>query len=509
MADLGEQTITDRRTGAVRLRSARTVALVGFLAAPRRVSADPAHADSAGAVMPAADAPAGRPSMVLVRVAPASGRAASWPRLPRWLQGAIVASTQCFATSGRLALAPVADWLRNPAVRSAAPAGGFPLYVIEAVRSSDDLSAGMPVGDLTTVLRNRLGQVSAAAREVVGLAAAVGTDFTLDLLTEASDLDADTVVGAIDELWRRRIMREFRDGYDFSHDLLRETAYTQVSPPKRWLLHRRVAQGLELLHADDTDLVAAQLAEQYARGGRPERAVGYYRRAADVAAGLFAHAEAIRLHKKALSVVRGLPEGRGRDSQELAILEAVAAPLNARSGYSSPELQQTLERTVVLAESLGRKDSTLTGLVALWTSRFVQGRTADSYQTATRAMTLGAERSRAFRRRRVGGEPGHARTSRAEPRARRHARQGRSVAEHRLAARRAQQGMGRACPLAAWARRRCPVQLRGRHQAGPGDRALLQPRGGPRVRRDHPPDAPRHGRAGRYRRRASRAVRPV
>jgi len=149
-------------------------------------------------------AAAGRPSMVLVRVAPASGRAASWPRLPRWLQGAIVASTQCFATSGRLALAPVADWLRNPAVRSAASAGGFPLYVIEAVRSSDDLSAGMPVGDLTTVLRNRLGQVSAAAREVAGLAAAVGTDFTLDLLTEASDLDADTVVGAIDELWRRR-----------------------------------------------------------------------------------------------------------------------------------------------------------------------------------------------------------------------------------------------------------------------------------------------------------------
>src|SRR6266571_3030964 len=494
MADLGEQTITDRRTGAVRLRSARTVALVGFLAAPRRVSADPAHADSAGAVMPAADAPAGRPgagsaqlvgrsrelsllrgvwraaaagrpSMVLVRVAPASGRAASWPRLPRWLQGAIVASTQCFATSGRLALAPVADWLRNPAVRSAAPAGGFPLYVIEAVRSSDDLSAGMPVGDLTTVLRNRLGQVSAAAREVVGLAAAVGTDFTLDLLTEASDLDADTVVGAIDELWRRRIMREFRDGYDFSHDLLRETAYTQVSPPKRWLLHRRVAQRLELLHADHTDLVANWRSNTPV-GGRPGRAVAWYRRAADVAAGLFAHSEAIRLHRKALSVVRSLHEGRDRDSQELAILEGVAAPLNARSGYSSPELQQTLERTTELAESLGRKDSTLTGLVALWTSQFVHGRTADSYQTATRAMTLGAERSRAFRRRRVGGEPGHARTSRAEPRARRHARQGRSVAEHRLAARRAQQGMGRACLLAAWARRRCPVQLRGRIRLG-------------------------------------------
>ncbi len=269
-----------------------------------------------------------------------------------------------------------------------ATTGGFPLFVIEAVRSSVDLGGPLPVGDLTTVLRNRLGQATPAAREVAGLAAAVGTTFTLDLLTEASDLEAGIVVGAVDELWRRRIMREFREGYAFSHDLLRETAYKQLSPPNRWLLHRRIAQGLELLHADDTDMVSALLAEQYARGGRPERAAAYYRRAAEVAAGMFAHAEAIRLHKEALSIVRHLPEGRDRDRQELAVLEAMAAPLNARYGYSSPELQQALERSIALAESLGRKDSTLTGLVALWTSRFVQGRTTDGYQTATRALTL-------------------------------------------------------------------------------------------------------------------------
>jgi DNA-binding SARP family transcriptional activator len=270
-----------------------------------------------------------------------------------------------------------------------ATTGGFPLYVIEAVRSSVDLgSPALPVGDLTAVLRDRLEQATAAAREVAGLAAAVGTNFTLDLLTEASDLDADTVVGAVDELWRRRIMHELRDGYDFSHDLLRETAYMQVSPPKRWLLHRRIAQALELLHADNMDMVSAQLAEQYARGGRPGRAVAYYRRAADVAAGMFAHAEAIRLHKEALSIVRSLPEGKDRDSQELAVLEAMAAPLTATFGYSSPELQQTLERSVDLAESLGRLSSKLTSLVALSASRFVQGRTADGYQMASRALTL-------------------------------------------------------------------------------------------------------------------------
>jgi len=270
-----------------------------------------------------------------------------------------------------------------------AATGGFPLYIIEAARgTADPDGTSLPVGDLAAVLRKRLGQGTTSAREVAGLAAAVGTNFTLDLLTEASDLDADLVVEAVDELWRRRIIREFRDGYDFSHDLLRETAYAGISPPRRWLLHRRIAQGLELLHAEDADSVAAQLAEQYARAGRPERAVAYYQRAADVAAGMFAHAEEIRLHEKALAIIAAMPPGRDRDSRELAVLEAMAAPLNARHGYSSPDVQQALERSIALAESLGRRDSRVVGLAALAAALFVQGRTADSHRTAMRALDL-------------------------------------------------------------------------------------------------------------------------
>jgi DNA-binding SARP family transcriptional activator/tetratricopeptide (TPR) repeat protein len=275
-----------------------------------------------------------------------------------------------------------------------AATGGFPLYVIEAARGTADPGTAdpggtpPPAGDLAAVLRKRLDQGTPAARELAGLAAAAGANFTLDLLTEASDLDADAVVAALDELWRRRIVREFRDGYDFSHDLLRETAYAGISPPRRWLLHRRIAQGLELLHTGNTDSVAVQLAEQYARGGRPERAVAYYQRAADVAAGRFALAEEIRLHETTLSIISAMPAGRDRDSRELAVLEAMVAPLNARYGYSSPDVQQALERSIALAESLGRTDSRVAGLAALGGAFFVQGRTADSHRTSSRALDL-------------------------------------------------------------------------------------------------------------------------
>ena len=66
----------------------------------------------------------------------------------------------------------------------------------------------------------------------------------------------------------------------------------------------------------------------------------------------------------------------------------MAASLNARYGYSSPGLHRALERTIALAESLGRKDSTVAGMAALWATQFVQGRTADSHRTAARALDL-------------------------------------------------------------------------------------------------------------------------
>lgn len=269
-----------------------------------------------------------------------------------------------------------------------ATTGGFPLFVVEAVRAMAEGATSLPEGDLTEVLRNRLSRASEVAQEVAGLAAAVGTNFTLDLLTEASDLRPEAVVGAVDELWRRRILREYRDGYDFSHDLVRDVAYAQVSPAKRWLLHRRIAQGLELLRPEDSEARSALLAHQYERGGRPERAIRYYRQAAGLAAAMFAHGETIRMLEAALAIIRAGPEGGARDRQELSVLEALAAPLNARDGYSSESLQAQLERASILAERLSSRDSLLDALVGLWTSRFVQGRTSEGYQIAVRILDL-------------------------------------------------------------------------------------------------------------------------
>jgi tetratricopeptide (TPR) repeat protein len=272
-----------------------------------------------------------------------------------------------------------------------AATGGYPLFIVEAVQSQPigGLAAGSELStDVQGVLRRRLEETSTEAQDVARLAAAVGRDFSLDLLLEASDLSTDALVDAVDELWRCRIFVEHRGGYDFSHDLLRDAAYSAVSSARRWLLHRRLAQGLELLHSGHVDSVAAQLADQYRRGGRPDRALPYYRRAADVAAAIYANAEAIGQHERCLELIGELPEGRDRDAQELEVLQAMSAPLNAMQGYASPVLQSMLERSVSLAERLGRPDVLVRNLVGLFSVRFVQGYTAESHELASRALAL-------------------------------------------------------------------------------------------------------------------------
>ena len=307
--------------------------------------------------------------------------------------------------------------------------GGYPLLVIESVRArlldglgAGNTSAGGPdvpsiglhgtvaanvgaasigaanIGAASTgdpgpkaraVLAGRIAQADPAAREIAELAAVIGRDFTLELLTAAGDLDGDSVIGAVDELWRRRLIREHPPaGYDFAHDLLRDTAYGGISPPRRSHLHLRVAQALELTHADDPRAAAAAMAYHYERAGRPARAVPHHVRAAEVATGVFANQKAVRHYRRAAELLRQSPPDRERDASELAILAAMAAPLNAQHGYASGELQAVLERTRDLAERLGDSRLQLISLVGLFGVRFVQGHAAESHEIALRSLEL-------------------------------------------------------------------------------------------------------------------------
>ena len=88
-------------------------------------------------------AAAGQPGLVLVRGGAGIGKTRLVTELAGAAQrgGAVVAAAQCFATPGRLALAPVADWLRHPEVHAAAAALD-PAWRAEVARLLPEGTAG-------------------------------------------------------------------------------------------------------------------------------------------------------------------------------------------------------------------------------------------------------------------------------------------------------------------------------------------------------------------------------
>src|SRR5262249_9630415 len=142
--------------------------------------------------------------------------------------------------------------------------------------------------------------------------------------------------------------------WDFSHDRIREVAYAGIGPARRRLIHRRIAQGMELLMADRLDEVSASIAVHLDRGGQGARAVPFLERAAAVATRVSAHAEAVRCLTHALSIVERLPAGRDRDDQELALRSRLLESLSSRYGYAATEVEQNLDRVFTLSTASAR-----------------------------------------------------------------------------------------------------------------------------------------------------------
>ncbi|HEY5623134.1 MAG TPA: AAA family ATPase [Gammaproteobacteria bacterium] len=231
---------------------------------------------------------------------------------------------------------------------------GIPLFVIEALRAgiSSDTPQSLLTPTMRAVLRARLDQLGDDARTVAETAAVIGRPFSSELVAATSGIDENELADRIDELWRRRIVRDLGLRYDFSHDKLREVALETVSPARRRRLHRAIAEAL----ATGVDGAAAspQVAAHYDQAGMVEPAIRAYREAGARAVAVSALDEAITMFRRALALLADLPPSADRDALEVEIRIALGSPLVALAGYGSRSSHQLYERAISLCRKLGR-----------------------------------------------------------------------------------------------------------------------------------------------------------
>jgi class 3 adenylate cyclase len=184
---------------------------------------------------------------------------------------------------------------------------------------------GIPEG-VREVVGRRVSRLSSSANQVLRVAAVVGTAFELAVVEQAGDLTGDSLLTAVEEATSARLLLEIPGtaaGYRFSHALVRDTLYDQLSAARRVGLHRQVAQAIEALYADDLDDHLPALAHHWARGAvqgsEAARAVDYAVRAGDRALAQLAAEEAVVYYRDALELRDVSGAGVDRDHCRLLI----------------------------------------------------------------------------------------------------------------------------------------------------------------------------------------------
>lgn len=187
---------------------------------------------------------------------------------------------------------------------------GNPLFVRELLShlaESGDRVGALPQG-LTAVVRRRLERVPPEGLRLLELAAVIGQDFSLDVLEQVSGLAPDRVSELVDTAARARILIELPGElgrFAFSHAVVRQTLTEPLTRAHHARVHRRVAEAIEHLHADDLDPVLPSLAYHWSHAGaaHAHRAVEIAERAAQQAEQKLAHAEAVELYTRALKLL--------------------------------------------------------------------------------------------------------------------------------------------------------------------------------------------------------------
>lgn len=246
--------------------------------------------------------------------------------------------------------------------------GGNPFFLSQLARHIASRPVGEPISglpaDLADAVAIQIDDLSEETKELLALAAVAGSEFSTYLLAQATGIAHEHVFSLLEEAMEARVVVACGTlgTYRFSHALLREALYQQLSTVRRSRFHERIARSILNLHSTEQDLQLSTVAHHFyeaASLGLFDEAVTFARRAGDSASARLAYEDAALHYERALEML-----DISSSDNELArsdILRMLGAQLT-KSGNRS-KAKQAFDRLARLAS--GTDASTLLAEAAL------------------------------------------------------------------------------------------------------------------------------------------------
>ncbi len=202
---------------------------------------------------------------------------------------------------------------------------GNPFVAVETVRAHAEgavVAHGRGVAlpeRVREIVGRRLERLSERGQSLAAVAAVIGREFEWALLERAAGLGEEHTASAVEELVRRHILHDVGERFDFSHDRIREAVYGRILAPRRRLIHRRIAEAIETLHAGNLEPHALALGLHYRSAEAWDSAVRYLRQAGVAAFQRAANREAVASLEAALEAVEKMTDGAERTGHAIDI----------------------------------------------------------------------------------------------------------------------------------------------------------------------------------------------
>ena len=251
-------------------------------------------------------------------------------------------------------------------------ADGVPLFVEELTKSV--LESGLlreeadryvldralpPLAIPTSLHASLLARLDrlASVRLVAQIGAAIGREFSYELVRAVSRLPEDELLAALARLVASELV--FQRGappdavYAFKHALVQDAAHGSLLRSTRQQLHEQIAEALQTGSPELMDSRPEHFAQHYAEAGLIEKSVVCWGKAGHRSAARSAMAESAAQFQKGLDQLALLPDDHKRQREELEFRSALGAVLVAAKGIAAPETGDAYARARELWEQLG------------------------------------------------------------------------------------------------------------------------------------------------------------
>lgn len=203
---------------------------------------------------------------------------------------------------------------------------GVPLFIEELTKAVLDASGGGTESAIAAVpltawsvpatlhasLMARLDRLDPTTKEIAQIGAAIGREFTYELLAHVSTLPESALRDALTQLAASGLVSQRGSppdaSYLYKHALVQDAAYGTLLRARRKEWHARIAAALQHQLPETVAARPEVLARHLSEAGQPAQAVGLWIAAGQQALGQAAHGEASAFFERALGALAAQEE---------------------------------------------------------------------------------------------------------------------------------------------------------------------------------------------------------